>query len=106
MTKPIVNWETNSIKYEGITYSITGIDRNRHCIVGENTEQNLHIIYWTHRTEKRIKEVLTGYAIDGLSRDDCLILDAKAYTCLSSAILEYEEYCGTPVKDKKFNNPK
>ena len=78
----MVNWETKSIQYEGITYTITGTDSNQHCIIGENTDHNLHIIYWTHRTKKRIKEVTTGYDIRGLSRDDCLILDAKAYTCI------------------------
>jgi hypothetical protein len=102
MAKPLVMWETKSIQYEGIVYSITGSDSNQHCIVGENTDHNLHIIYWTHRTEKKIKEVNRGYAIQGLSRDDCLILDTKAYTYLSSAILEYEEYCDNPVKNRKI----
>ena len=99
MSKPTINWDNKTLHYEGITYHITGTDSKQLCIVGENTERNLHIIYWTHRTEKKIKDTDTGYAIQGLSRDDCLVLDATAYTTLSSAILEYEEYCGTPQKE-------
>ena len=100
MSKPTINWDTKTLTYDGITYQITGSDRNQLCIIGENTTHNLHIIYWSQRTEKKIKDVTSGYAIQGLSRDDCLILDAKAYTTLSSAILEYEEYCSGPQKDE------
>jgi hypothetical protein len=99
MSKPTIDWDNKKLHYEGIIYQITGTDRKQLCIVGENTDHNLHIIYWTHRTEKKIKDAATGYAIQGLSRDDCLVLDATAYTTLSSAILEYEEYCGTPQKE-------
>ena len=83
MAKPTINWETKTIQYDGLSYHITGSDANQLCIVAENTDHNL-------------KEIATGYTIQGLNRDDCLILDAKAYNTLSSAILEYEEYCSTP----------
>lgn len=105
MAKPTINWETKTIQYEGLSYHITGSDANQLCIVAENTEHNLHLIYWTHRTGKKIKETATGYAIQGLNRDDCLILDAKAYNTLSSAILEYEEYCSAPDNEDPKKTP-
>jgi hypothetical protein len=98
MSKPTINWDKKTISNEGIIYQITGSDSSQFCIIGENTEKNLHLIYWTHRT-KKIKETISDYAIQGLNRDDCLILDAKAYNALSTAILEYEEYCKQPQKD-------
>ncbi|MBU0497800.1 MAG: hypothetical protein KKC68_09255 [Candidatus Thermoplasmatota archaeon] len=99
---PVIDWEQKTLQYDGLTFSITGTDLTKQCVVGENIDQNLHFIYWMDRVEKKIKPTTEGCAIKGLARDNCLLLDTRAYTALSSAILECEEYCGSSA-DKKPN---
>jgi len=91
MGKPIVNLAGKKIKYKNIEYDIVGTDSNNVCIVGENTTLNQYIIHWTKRVKKT--ENSDECKINGLARDNCLILNYIAHNTLSKAIVEYEEYC-------------
>lgn len=93
MSKPIINNKEKKIEYKSIVYSIVGSDTDGNCLVGENTDLNQYIIYWTKRAPKRDK-FSNDCKIDGLARDDCLVLNQIAHNTLSKAIVEYEEYCG------------
>jgi hypothetical protein len=92
MSKPIVDIEKKILKYKNIEYEIVGSDTKNYCLVGENTEINQYIIYWSNRVGKRSKQT-DDSRIEGLARDDCLVLNHIAHTLLSKAIVEYEEYC-------------
>ena len=92
MGKPIVDLESKIIKYKNVEYEIVGSDTKNYCLVGENTKTNQYIIYWTNRVGKRAKQP-NDSKIEGLARDDCLVLNHIAHITLSKAIVEYEEYC-------------
>jgi len=92
MSKPFVNLDNKMIRYKNIEYKIVGSDIKNYCLVGENTKINQYIIYWTNRVRKRSK-LSNCSRIEGLARDDCLILNHIAHNTLSKAIVEYEEYC-------------
>lgn len=92
MSKPIVDLESKIIKYKNMEFEIVGSDTKNYCLVGENTKTNQYIIYWTNRAGKRSKQTNCSQ-IEGLARDDCLVLNHIAHNVLSKAIVEYEEYC-------------
>ena len=52
MAKPMVNLNDKKIVYKNIEYTIVGSDSDNNCHIGENTDLDQYIIYWTKRATK------------------------------------------------------
>jgi hypothetical protein len=92
MSKPTVDLENKKMRYKNIEYEIVGSDTKNICLVGENKTLNQYLIHWTEIVGKRNKES-NKCKVDGLPRDDCIVLNHIAHNTLSKAIIIYEEYC-------------
>lgn len=86
MKKPLVDVERNLIRFDEVDYKIIGRDAKQQCLIGEYVagDNFRYVIVWPDIGESLVQ---------GLSEENCLVLDHDSMNQLEEAVMQYRKHC-------------